>query len=60
MSLIASEFILQKVYALPTFEALEGKTFNEIVDSQIASELRHLTENLTDDQKSILRLILGI
>ena len=44
------------VYALPTFEALEDKRFNQRIEEHVVPELRHLTENLTDNQKNTLNM----
>lgn len=52
MSLVMPEFML--AYALPTFESLENKKFNDIVEEYVASEHRYLTENLTDSQCNVL------
>ncbi|HZD36886.1 MAG TPA: hypothetical protein VE130_16895 [Nitrososphaeraceae archaeon] len=48
------------VNGLPTFKTQQDKRFNEIVNSQVAPELRPLTQNLTDKQQGMLALVLTI
>lgn len=48
------------VYALPTFETLENKKFNELIEKYIPQEHRYLTENLTESQRNVLSAILAV